>query len=449
METTTSSLLPSIVTPRLRLIALSRVQLQMLVEAPARLEAALGLKFAREVLTDRARRAIQIKVDKMAGAEKWRHAWLTYWLVVVSAENAGAGLAGFKGAPDAGGEVEIGYGIAPGFQNRGYSTEAARALTAWAFSEPACMAVTAKYTQRSNLASQKVLKNLGMWVYAEDAETQSWKVTRKAYRPPGAGEASAAAAGVAAHNRRAWDLEAQKGNPWTKPVSPEVIAAARRGEWEVLLTEMRPTPREWFPPLEGLEVLCLASGGGQQASILAAAGARVTLLDNSPAQLESDRMVAAREGLQITFELGDMRDLSMFPEGRFDLIFHPVSNIFVPDVRPVWREAHRVLKPGGVLLAGMSSPFNYLFDEQLAQTQGIYQVKHALPYSDLESVSQEERERWYGADAPLEFSHTLEEQIGGQIEAGFVITGFYESYRENDPISKYMPSYFATRAQRG
>ena len=81
-------------------------------------------------------------------------------------------------------------------------------------------------------------------------------------------------------------------------------------------------------------MLCLASGGGQQGPILAAAGANVTVFDNSPRQLAQDRLVADREGLAIETVLGDMADLSAFPDARFDLIVHPVSNVFVPDVRP-------------------------------------------------------------------------------------------------------------------
>src|SRR5687768_12416778 len=97
-------------------------------------------------------------------------------------------------------------------------------------------------------------------------------------------------------NRRAWDKEVEQGSQWTTPVSSEVIRAAREGTWEIILTPSKPVPRAWFPDLEGLEVLCLASGGGQQASILAAAGASVTLLDNSPRQLAQDRLLAEREG---------------------------------------------------------------------------------------------------------------------------------------------------------
>lgn len=140
---------------------------------------------------------------------------------------------------------------------------------------------------------------------------------------------------VRAYNRQAWNREVQTSNPWTIPVDEQVIAAARRGEWSILLTPTLPTPREWFPPLPGAEVLCLASGGGQQSPVLAAAGARVTVLDNSPSQLEQDRRVAEREGLALRLVEGDMADLSVFTDSSFDLIFHPVSNVFAADVRPI------------------------------------------------------------------------------------------------------------------
>ena len=164
------------------------------------------------------------------------------------------------------------------------------------------------------------------------------------------------------YNRRTWDRQVQRGNPWTMPVSREAVARARNGDWSIVLTPTKPVPAEWFPPLVGLDVLCLASGGGQQGPILAAAGANVTVFDNSPAQLAQDRLVADRDGLMIETVQGDMADLRVFPDARFDLIVHPVSNVFVPDVKPVWREAFRVLKPGGVLLSGFMNPVHYLFD---------------------------------------------------------------------------------------
>jgi SAM-dependent methyltransferase len=254
-------------------------------------------------------------------------------------------------------------------------------------------------------------------------------------------------ANPAAHNRAAWDRMVEQGNRWTVPVEHELIEAARRGEWQVHLTETRPVPRSWFPELHGAKVLCLASGGGQQGPILAASGAQVTVFDNSPGQLAMDQLVAEREGLAIRTVLGDMRDLSEFSPGEFDLIFHPVSNCFIPDPRPVWNEAHRVLRPGGELLAGFVNPVDYSFDPQLAEL-GTFKVVYSLPYSDTESLSEKERVALHGENSPFEFSHTLELQIGGQLEAGFILVGFYEDYRSNDPLADYMPSYCATRARK-
>jgi SAM-dependent methyltransferase len=247
------------------------------------------------------------------------------------------------------------------------------------------------------------------------------------------------------YNRTAWDNEVSRGNVWTLPISAEVIAAARQGQWEVLLTETKPVPRAWFPDLKDLDVLCLASGGGQQAPILAATGARVTVLDNSPKQLEQDRKVAERDSLDLATIEGDMADLSMFEDESFDLIFHPCSNLFVADVRPVWQEAFRVLKFGGSLLAGFLNPVIYLFDHRLAE-KGALQVRHALPYSDLSSIPKEECRQLIEKGDPLEFGHTLADQIGGQTRAGFLIKGFYEDYHRTHPAAQFTPTYIATLA---
>jgi SAM-dependent methyltransferase len=248
------------------------------------------------------------------------------------------------------------------------------------------------------------------------------------------------------HNRAAWDREVERGNEWSVPVSRERIEEARQGRWSIRLTEQKPAPREWFPAdLRGLEALCLASGGGQQAPILSAMGARVTVLDNSPKQLAQDRAVAERENLDLKIVEGDMADLSMFADESFQLIYHPVSNLFVPDVRPVWREAFRVLRRGGVMLAGFLNPAFYIFDLELAE-RGVLEVKHTLPYSDADSLSEEERERRIAAREVFEFSHTLTDLIGGQLDAGFLLAGLYEDHHRTQAQAKHMPTYIATRA---
>ena len=249
------------------------------------------------------------------------------------------------------------------------------------------------------------------------------------------------------YNRRAWDREVERGNRWTVPVTPEQIAQARQGEWQIVLTENKPVPADWLGEVAGRDVLCLASGGGQQGPILAAAGARVTVYDNSPRQLAQDRLVAEREGLALTAVEGDMRRLAALAGESFDLIVHPVSNVFVPEVRPVWQEAYRVLRPGGRLLAGFNNPAAYLFD-WADQERGDLVVRHSLPYSDLESTSAAEREAGLARGQPLEWSHSLTDQIGGQMEAGFVLTGLYEDTTTEQEIGRYLPVYIATRAER-
>ena len=250
---------------------------------------------------------------------------------------------------------------------------------------------------------------------------------------------------IRAYNRDAWNRYVDEGESlWTKPVSPEIIVRARNGHFSILLTEQKPVPQAWFPPLKGLDTLCLACGGGQQGPVLAAAGANVTVFDNSSRQLDQDRSVAEREGLtNLKTVEGDMRDLSVFADESFDFIFHPVSNLFIHEIRPVWREAFRVLRHGGTMLAGFMNPILYIFDYEKAE-QGIMEVKFKLPYADADHP--EIADKLIVEGDALEYSHTLTEQLGGQMEAGFHIIGMYEDYQQYTAVSEYTPTYIATRA---
>jgi SAM-dependent methyltransferase len=252
------------------------------------------------------------------------------------------------------------------------------------------------------------------------------------------------------YNQVAWNRNVDQGIRWTQPVSSEAIEDARRGQWTVILTPTKPVPRDWFPKLPGTATLCLASAGGQQAPLLAAAGAEVTVFDNSPRQLDQDRFVAQRDGLSLQLIEGDMADLSAFADESFDLIFHPCSTAFVPDVKPVWKECFRVLRPGGVLLAGFTNGVRYIFDGERHE-EGQLEVRHALPYSDLDHLDTPFVQKILATGQPLEFGHTLEDQIGGQLRAGFVITGFYEDrYPESDSdlLSQYLNTFIATCARK-
>ncbi len=191
-----------------------------------------------------------------------------------------------------------------------------------------------------------------------------------------------------AHNRSAWNREVDAGrNRWTQPVGSDVIDRARRGDWQVVLTPSKPVPHAWFGAtdgrMDGIRILGLASGGGQQGPIFAAAGADVTIFDASDRQLDQDRFVANRDGLSIRTVQGNMKDLGALESASFDVVFNPCSVGFVDEVRPIWREVARVLRPGGAFLCGFVNPWFFLFDSD-AFDDGKLLVTRRLPYRDID-----------------------------------------------------------------
>lgn len=250
-------------------------------------------------------------------------------------------------------------------------------------------------------------------------------------------------------NARTWDTWAQNGCCWTVPVSHKTYVQAQDGHWDVLLTPCKAVPHDWFRPsltagrLDGVRLLGLASGGGQQMPVFAALGADVTILDYSDRQLESERQIAAREGYAIEIVQADMTRPLPFPDEHFDLIFHPVSNCYVEQVDPIWRECHRVLKPGGVLLSGLDNGFNFIVEDPTVRPMVI---ANRLPFNPLK-MPEGRLEQMVANDDGVQFSHTLEEQIGGQLRAGLVLTDVYEDTdNEPDAIADNIPAYWATRA---
>ena len=249
------------------------------------------------------------------------------------------------------------------------------------------------------------------------------------------------------HNRAAWNNEVRRGNQWTIPVTKEEIDAAAAGEARIFLTPLKIVPKSWLGDLKGKRVLCLASGGGQQGPILAAAGAEVTVFDNSDQQLRRDEETASAFGLKIRTVQGNMQDLSAFQAASFDMIVHPVSNVFVDDVLPVWKGCGEVIQPGGILLSGFTNPLIYMMDWEGAEKSGDCRLKYAIPYADTESLSAQELLRYQEEKIPLEFGHSLTDLIQGQIDAGFHITGFYED--KGEPLlDQYTEVFIATRAEK-
>ena len=230
----------------------------------------------------------------------------------------------------------------------------------------------------------------------------------------------------------------QEGWEWGQPVSHEVYTNATQGQWGVYLTPTKIVPHDWFGDLKGKKVLGLASGGGQQMPIFTALGAECTLLDYSDAQCNSERLVAQREGYRIEILQADMTKPLPFPDESFDLIFHPVSNCYVEEVEPIFKECYRILKKGGIFLGGYDIGINYIFDEEERET------KYALPFNPLKDPALYElsmKNNW-----GIQFSHTLEEQIGGQLKAGFTLTNLYEDTNGSGKLHELnVPAFIATR----
>ena len=228
---------------------------------------------------------------------------------------------------------------------------------------------------------------------------------------------------------------------WFNPVTHDTFIRARQGEWDITLTPLKPVPHAWIGDVSGKRVLGLAAGGAQQMPILAALGAECTVLDISPSQLENERLVSRREGYSIDIVQGDMTDPLPFDGGVFDLIINPISNHYVENVLPVFAECYRVLKSGGHLLCGLDTGIHYIFDEKEEK------VVHSLPFNPLKDpkVYEEMMQR----DLGLQFSHTLEEQIGGQLKAGFRLLDIYEDTSIAGLFyEKNIPGYIATRCQK-
>ena len=240
-------------------------------------------------------------------------------------------------------------------------------------------------------------------------------------------------------NAQTIDRWIEEGWEWGVPIDHETFEKARRGEWDVHLSPTKKVPHEWFGDLKGTKVLGLAAGGGQQMPVFAALGAECTVLDYSPRQLESERLVADREGYPIEIIRADMTKPLPFPDGTFDLIFHPVSNCYVREVEPIWRECFRVLKPGGTLLAGMDHYVNYIVDD--TETR----IVNTLPFDPL--ANEEQRRQLEETDSGMQFSHTLTEQVGGQLAAGFTLLDLYEDTNGEGRLHEmHIPTFVITRA---
>lgn len=240
-------------------------------------------------------------------------------------------------------------------------------------------------------------------------------------------------------NSKTFDKWNKEGWEWGQSISHEVFERAKAGNWSVVLTPIKPVPKNWFCDMKNAKILGLASGGGQQMPIFAALGAKCTVLDYSTSQLLSEKKVAEREKYSIELVQADMTKPLPFKDESFDLIFHPVSNCYVEDVLPIWKECYRILKKGGILLSGLDNGINFAFNEDGTELQ------YKLPFNPLKNKNLYDES--IQNDWGIQFSHTIEEQIGGQLQAGFILTDIYQDTNGSGNLHEFnIPSFYATRA---
>lgn len=233
----------------------------------------------------------------------------------------------------------------------------------------------------------------------------------------------------------------------TKAISHEDFIRAKEGELKISLAGIKTVPSEWFPDLKGKNVLALASGGGQQAPVFAAHGAIVTVTDYSDAQLASETYVAEREKYNINIVKADMSEAFPFRDNMFDLIFNPVSNCYIESLQLMWAECARVIRKNGILMMAFVKEEHFMFEPDYKKEDCLIS-RHRLPFDPYRDLSEELKKKYREEHRPFAFSHSLTEQIGGLIEAGFEITNIYEDCDGGGLFDKYMNSYVAVRAIR-
>ena len=239
-------------------------------------------------------------------------------------------------------------------------------------------------------------------------------------------------------NSKTIDRWCDEGWEWGQPISHETYMDAVNGKWDVLLTPTKPVPHDWFLPFKGCKILGLASGGGQQMPIFAALGAEVTVLDYSERQLEKEVMMSKKEGYDIRIVRADMTEKLPFEDGEFDLIFSPVSFVYVEDIVPIFKECYRILRPNGVLLCGLDNGVNFISNNEDV-------IENQFPFNPLKNKDQ--YKMLQDDDCGIQFSHNMEENIGGQLKAGFTLVDIYDDYNGEGRLNDLkIPTFIATKA---
>ncbi|MFA4872809.1 MAG: class I SAM-dependent methyltransferase [Patescibacteria group bacterium] len=194
--------------------------------------------------------------------------------------------------------------------------------------------------------------------------------------------------------------------------------------------------------LRNKKVLCLASGGGQQSIGFTLLGAKVTVVDFSSEQLEKDKIVSKKFTLPIRTIKADMRDLSMFEDAEFDVIYQPYSINYISEINKVFDEVARIIKPNGIYYLMFHNPFVHGLwkdgcwggkwnKKELWKGKGYplwqpYKDRYAVKTSDPNWNFFDNKGKKVKIKSPQEFKHTLSTILNGLIQRGFKILKFDE-----------------------
>ncbi len=237
---------------------------------------------------------------------------------------------------------------------------------------------------------------------------------------------------TAVANQKLWEAEVQKGCGYTTPwldLDLSLLRRFTRGELAALPEPLDCiSPSTIFANVAGKDVLCLAAGGGQQTAVFGLLGANVTVVDLTAGQLRGDQRAAAHYGYPITCVQADMRDLSALDDGSFDLVFQADSFSYVPDVRQVYGEVARVLRPGGLYRTKHTQPVAHSVEPEGPH----YRI--ARPYA---------QKIYRRADGGIEYRHYMDDIFDGLLDAGLLLKQVIDVGRDKQPDPQALPGSWA------
>ena len=243
-------------------------------------------------------------------------------------------------------------------------------------------------------------------------------------------------------------------NAWSYLVRRREVSTRSYGPREFKQAYYWLDTTSWIPWRRVKTVLCLASGGGQQGPLFASLGLRVTVFDLNADQLETDRRTAQRYGLSIECIEGDMMDLSALYGRDFDLVYQPISSLYVPDIRRVYHEVFKVLRPGGYYWVEHWNPMQMQLSETMPWDGEAYRIKYQQGTG--EPLAWEHATNQGESAVSWNYIHSLEALIGGICDAGMIILRFGERHDgessarpgSNAHMAAYIPSFYSVFARK-